>query len=95
MLKMCATKKMYKEIEAASMAATTSTTPKQLPCNMDWVVPEDVRFIENCGGISRKRLCLAAKPRKQLPNPNKIPTNKWKISKWPTLSQISLCRSLS
>lgn len=38
MLKMCATKKMYKEIEAASTA--TTTTPKQLPCDMAWVVPE-------------------------------------------------------
>lgn len=38
---MCATKKMYKEIEAASTATTTtSTTPRQLPCDMAWVVPE-------------------------------------------------------
>lgn len=40
MLKMCATKKMYKGIEAASTATTTSSTTSQLPCDMAWVVPE-------------------------------------------------------
>lgn len=43
---MCATQKMYNEIEAASMAATTSTTPKQLPCNMAWVVPETLVLLK-------------------------------------------------
>lgn len=40
---------MYKEIEAASMAATTATTattPKQLPCNMAWVVPETLVLLK-------------------------------------------------
>lgn len=37
---------MYKEIEAASMAAMTSTTPKQLPCNMAWVVPETLVLLK-------------------------------------------------